>query len=169
MAVLGGHRCGDELGLAAGPVRRHDQAAGDHVGDRRAVVAADQMQAQVHRGGLARRREHAAVVDVEHVRVDRHPGIARGQFLGVGPVRGRAPPVQQAGGGEHERARAQGDHPRARLVGRAHRVDQVGRRVLVDVGQGGDDHGVGVRQPVEPAVRLQQEPADPDGARGRRP
>ena len=45
MAVLGGHRCGDELGLATGPVGRHDQAPGDHVGDRRAVVAADQMQA----------------------------------------------------------------------------------------------------------------------------
>ena len=87
--------------------------AGPDVGDRRAVVTADQMQAQVHRCGLARRREHAAVVDVEHVRVDLHPGIARGQFLGVGPVRGRAQPVQQAGGGEHEHARAQGDHPRA--------------------------------------------------------
>ena len=74
MAVLGGHRGGDELGLAAGPVRRHDQAAGDGVGDRRAVVAADQVQAQVDRRGLAGRGEHAAVVDVEHVRVDLHPG-----------------------------------------------------------------------------------------------
>ena len=127
------------------------------------------MQAQVHRRGLARGREHAAVVDVEHVRVDRHPGIARGQLLGVGPVRGRAQPVQQAGGGQHERARAQRDHPRARLVGRAHRLDQVGRRVLVDVRQGGDDHGAGARQPVEPAVRLQQEPADPHRRACRRP
>ena len=54
-------------------------------------------------------------------------------------------------------------------MGRADRLDQVGRRVLVDVRQGGDDHGVGVRQPVEPAVRLQQEPADPDGVRAAHP
>ncbi|MEO3830030.1 hypothetical protein [Actinomadura sp. B10D3] len=40
MVVLGGHRGGDELGLPAGPVRRDDQAAGDRVGDRRAVVEA---------------------------------------------------------------------------------------------------------------------------------
>jgi hypothetical protein len=33
MAVPGGYRSGDELGLATGPVGRHDQAAGDHVGD----------------------------------------------------------------------------------------------------------------------------------------
>jgi hypothetical protein len=46
MVVLGGHRRGYELCLAAGPVRRYDQAAGDSVGDRRAVVEADEVQAR---------------------------------------------------------------------------------------------------------------------------
>ena len=68
VVVLGGYRGGDELGLAAGPVRRHDQAAGDRVGDHRAVVAADQMQAQIRRGGLA--RVHALS---PHISGDRSP------------------------------------------------------------------------------------------------
>jgi hypothetical protein len=64
-------------------------------------------------------------------------------------MRRRTAPVQQTGGGQHERARAERGHARACLVGRAHRVDQLGGRVLVDVGPAGDDHGVGALEPVE--------------------
>ena len=60
----------DVLGLAAVPVRRYDGAAGHLVGDGRAVVAAHDVQAQVDAGGDARRGEHVAVVDEQHVRVD---------------------------------------------------------------------------------------------------
>lgn len=68
VVVPGGYRGGDELRLATGPVRRHDQTAGDGVGDGRTVVEADEVQTQVQRGGLARGGEHAAVVHVEHIR-----------------------------------------------------------------------------------------------------
>ncbi len=79
---------------------------------------------------------------------------------------GRAPSVQQSGGGQHERARAQGGHARPRLVGRTHRADEIGGRVLVGVRPAGNDHGVGMpEEPVEPLVGLQPEPAEPYGVR----
>jgi hypothetical protein len=93
-------------------VRRYDETAGDEVGDRRAVIAAYQVQAQVHRGGLARGGEHPAVVDVEHIRVDLHEGVTGGELAGMRPVGGGAQSVEQAGGGQHEGAGTQGDHPR---------------------------------------------------------
>ena len=166
VVVAGGHRGGDELGLAAGPVRRHDEAAGDGVGDRRAVVEADQVQAQVQRGGLARGGEHAAVVDVEHVRVDLHPGMAGGQRGGVRPVRGRAPAVQQPGGGQHERARCTG-RPPARPPRGPRAPPRPGRRAAPRRRRrsAGTITVSACGQPVEPVVGLQREPADPHGAR----
>lgn len=40
-------------------------------------------------------------------------------------------------------------------MGRAHRVDRVGGRFHVDVGPAGDDHGVGLAQPLQSMVGLQ--------------
>lgn len=40
------------------------------------LVETHQVQAQLHRGGLAGRGEHAAVVQVEHVRIDLNPRVA---------------------------------------------------------------------------------------------
>ena len=58
----------DELRLPALPFQRHHRQPGGVGGDRGAVVAADQVQAQVQAGGGARRGEDLAVVDVEDVR-----------------------------------------------------------------------------------------------------
>ena len=55
-------------------------------------------------GRDAGRREHVAVVDVEHAGVDGHVRELAREPLGVAPVRGGAAAVEQAGGGEHERA-----------------------------------------------------------------
>src|SRR6266487_317488 len=63
-------RLDDVLRLTAATVWRHYQLAGDPVGDRRAVVMADQVQAQVDPCRHARRGEHLAVVDVQGSRVD---------------------------------------------------------------------------------------------------
>ncbi len=107
MVARGGEGGGDELGLAAVSVWWDDQAAGDLVGVGRAVVEADQVQAQVHGGGLARGGEDVAVVDVEDVRIDGGGRVAPGQFPGVGPVGGGAPAVEQSGRSQDEGARAQ--------------------------------------------------------------
>jgi hypothetical protein len=60
-----GDRAVDVLRLTAVPVGRYDGAAGHVIGDRRAVVAAHHVQAQVDSGRDAGRGEDVAVVDEE--------------------------------------------------------------------------------------------------------
>lgn len=55
LAVRLGNRRVDELSLPAGPVRRYDQPPGDRVGDLRAVIAPDQVQAQIQPPGRTAR------------------------------------------------------------------------------------------------------------------
>jgi hypothetical protein len=107
VVARGGEGGGDELSLAAVAVGWDDQASGDLVGVGRAVVEADQVQAQVHGGGLARGGEDIAVVDVQDVRVDGGRRVASGQFPRVGPVCGGAPAVEQSCRAQDEGTRAQ--------------------------------------------------------------
>ena len=100
------------------PLRRHDHPAGHRAGRRGAELLAPQVQAGVDAGRGAGAGQHAVVVDVEHLGDDpgqREPG---GQLVGVPPVRGAGPAVEQAGLAEHERAGAQRHDPRAALVRR---------------------------------------------------
>jgi hypothetical protein len=60
----------DELGLAALSPRWHHAIPGDGVGHVRAVIRANDVQAQVDSGRQARRGEHVAVVDEQHVLVE---------------------------------------------------------------------------------------------------
>jgi len=154
-----GHGGGDELGLAAGAVRGHHEPPRQRVGHRRTVIDAHEVQAQVEAGRLARRGVDAAVLQVEHLRVDLDQWVPRGQQPGVQPVRGGPPTVQQPGGGQHERPGADGDDPRAALVGRAHRVDELGRLALVHVAAARHDHRVGGDERVQPVRRVGAEPA----------
>ena len=68
----------DELRLAALAPRRHHAVPGDGVGHLRAVIGANDVQAQVDSRGEARRREHVAVVDEQHVLVEQHIADAAG-------------------------------------------------------------------------------------------
>ena len=70
VTALATHIDVNELGLAAVAVRRNDETAGDLVGDVGAVVAPDEVQAEVDACGASGRCEHGAVVDVEDVGVD---------------------------------------------------------------------------------------------------
>ena len=110
------HRCLDELRLSAVAMRRHHEAPRHAVGRRRSPVAADEMQAEVDAGRAARRREQAALVDIEHVRHHADARVGAGQPLAVAPVRGRPLAVQQPGRRQHEHARAERQQPRASLV-----------------------------------------------------
>ena len=55
-----------------------------------------QVQAGVDAGRRARAGDHRIVLDVEHGRIDLGRRVHPGQPLGVPPVRGAAPPVQQS-------------------------------------------------------------------------
>ena len=92
-------------------MRGHHHPAGDHVGDLRAVVEAHEVEAEVDGRGGAGRGEHLTVADVEDagVQVDRR--VLPGQLGRIHPVRRGAPAVEQAGGGQHEGARAERRQP----------------------------------------------------------
>ncbi|GAA3802601.1 hypothetical protein GCM10022403_040860 [Streptomyces coacervatus] len=108
-----GHRALDVLRLTAVAVRWYDGAAGDVVGDGRAVVAAHHVQAQVDAGGDAGRGQDVAVVDEQHVRVDVDLREEALQLVGLRPVRGGGSAVEVAGGGQDEHAVADGGEPGA--------------------------------------------------------
>ncbi len=163
------HRRGHELGLPARTMRRHDQAAGHRVGDGRAVVEVDQVEAEVDGGGLAGGGQHAAVVRVEDVRVHDGLRMTGAELGGVRPVGGGPAAVQQARRSEDERTCAEGGDPGPRLVCRAYGLDQLRGRRLVDVRARGQDHGAGLGEPVQPVIRLDRERADPHRARAAEP
>ncbi|GCB48332.1 hypothetical protein SNL152K_5656 [Streptomyces sp. NL15-2K] len=103
-----GHGTVDVLRLPAVAVRRYDRATGHLVGDRRAVVAAHHVQAQVDPGRDPGGGEHVAVVDEQDVRVDRDLREEPLEAVGVRPVRGGRAAVEAAGGGEDVDAGADG-------------------------------------------------------------
>ena len=126
-ARLGGR--GDELRLPAAAVGGHDQSPRDPVGGRGAEVATHEVDAEVERRRLARRGEHVALVDVEHVGAHVDLRVAAGQVVGVHPVRGRDAAVEQPGRRQHEGAGAQRRDPHAAPVRRAQRLDELRVRV----------------------------------------
>ena len=78
------------------------------------------------------RGQDVALVDVEHVGLDVDARVARGEVGGVAPVGRGAAAVEDAGGGERERAGADRGHARAALVGGAQR-----RRAPAPAGRAG--------------------------------
>lgn len=75
-------------------------------------IFGDEGQREVERGGDSRRGEHRPVPDIDRVGVDGDPGMAAGQHLGEGPMRGRPPTVEQARRGQHRGSGAdRGDPP----------------------------------------------------------
>ena len=59
-------------------------------------------------------------------------------------MRGRPPPVEQTGGGEHEGAQAQTDDDNTAIVGRTQQVERRLRRRLARITPGRDDDDLGV-------------------------
>src|SRR5439155_25412375 len=107
VAVLfGPHQPIDVLGLSAMALWWCDQVAGACVGRGRAVVTADQMEAQIDASCDTGGREEVAVVDEEAVRQHLDLGEAALQLVGPSPMRRRATSVEDAGQGEGESARA---------------------------------------------------------------
>jgi hypothetical protein len=71
-------------------------------GHRRAMVLADQMQAQVHAGRSPGRGQKVAVIDIEHIGFNLYPGIPSRELRRKLPMSRRAPSVKETGRREHE-------------------------------------------------------------------
>src|SRR5207245_10212451 len=76
------------------------------VSSRRAVVAANEMEAQVDARRHARRRKDVAVVDEQAVGQHVDAGMTTLQFGGPAPMGCGRTPVEEPGGSEGERAGA---------------------------------------------------------------
>lgn len=135
------------------------------VGDLGAVVAPDDVQSEIERGGAAGRGQHVAVVDEEHVGFQVDRGKAQPELLGQIPVDRRPAPVEQAGLGERERARAEAHQAGAALVGAAQGGEQGRAGRGLDVRAVGHDHRMGVLDLVEAPHRADAEQGVAHGGR----
>ena len=155
---LGPHRCG-ELGLASRAAQEHDQPPGDGLGNVGAEVVLDECDREVDPGGHPGRGPDRAVAVVQGVGLDPHGRVPVGQLRRSRPVGGDRAPVQQTGGGQHERARAH----RTRSPGAPGRGREPGEQgrvpggVAHPVAAGHDDGVAGLI--VEPMVGVQHESA----------
>ncbi len=140
----------DVLTLTAVALRRDHHPAGDHVGDRAAQLAAHQVQARVDAGGGARAGDQVAVVDEEDVAVHLGRRIAPRQLVGVHPVRGAGPAVEQSGRARDERPRTHGQDDGPGIRGGTQRGQRLRRIVLVD--DRGHGHQVGTDELAEVVV-----------------
>src|SRR6185503_18166486 len=104
-----------ELRLPTGAFERPHRKPRDRRRDVGTQVATNHVNAEIETGGGARRCQDAAIVDVEHVRVDIDGRMTMGKIGGGKPVRRGAEAVEEAGGREYERAGANRRHAGAAL------------------------------------------------------
>jgi len=100
----------DELRLPTCAFERHHRKPRDRRRDVGAQVATNHVDAEIETGGGASRRQDAAVVDVEDIRVEIDGRMAKGKIGGGQPVGRGAEAVEKAGGRQHERAGANRRH-----------------------------------------------------------
>ena len=100
---------GAELGLVPRAAQEHHQMPGDIEGRVPAEVVFHQGQREVDPGGDPRRGGDVPVPDEDRIRIDAQRRVLGGQRAAVGPVGRHPPPVEQAGLGEQEGARAHRD------------------------------------------------------------
>ena len=143
----------DVLALPAVALRGDDHPAGDLVGHLRTQLPAHQMQAGVDTCGGARAGDQVAVVDEQHVSVHPSGGVGGGQVVGMHPVRGTRPAVEQARGTGQERARTHRQDGRAGFDGPSHRSQRLGQ--VVRSRDCRDRDQIGTDQFIEPVIGSQ--------------
>ncbi|SKT92078.1 Uncharacterised protein [Mycobacteroides abscessus subsp. abscessus] len=124
------NRLRDELTLTTGTLGRHHHAARDPVGDFTAQLATHQMQTGIDARSGPGAGDQITVVHEQHVTIHGRRRVLASQRVGVHPVSGAAPTVQQAGRTGDECARADGQDGRASLRGGPHRVKRLLRIAL---------------------------------------
>ena len=100
-----------ELRLPAGPAVIDHELLRGTLGDRLAEILGDQRQREIDAGGDAGRGPDRAVADENAVGLDADAGDRRGRTRRRGPMRGRAPAVEQPGRSKDEGARADARDP----------------------------------------------------------
>ena len=158
------HRRVDVLSLAPLALGRDDELAGELGGDLGAVVLADHVQAQVDAGGAPGRGQDVALVNEQDAGIHRHPGMLACEQAAFCPVRGGAAAVEQPGGGQGERARAQRHDPAAPCVRLPQHIEHRGR---VRRGRDGRQHDHRARGADLPGPVGRQDPESAVG--GHRP
>lgn len=101
-----GERGVDVLALATLAMRGNYHPTRDPVSDRRAIMLPDELQTGVDARRRPSARDDLFLEPIERVTVDRNTREGGLKGLGIAPVRGGAPPVQDAGLREGERPRA---------------------------------------------------------------
>ena len=149
-----GNRLRDDLRAIAFALARDHQPARDRVRDGGAEVASHQVQAGVDARGAARRGHDRAFIDVECVidRFDRGIALAQGREMAV--MRGRAPAIEQSGGGEHEHAGTDRDDSRAAQMRGTQRAHEARGRHFIAAAPARDHNGARRAQQLQPAVHV---------------
>jgi hypothetical protein len=150
-----------ELRLATGAAHEHHEPAGHVEREVAAVVVVDERERKIDAGRDAGAREDVAVAHVDGIGLDGDLREEARERVALAPVRGRAPAVEQARGGEHERAGADTGDPARGARPASQRAEESfvarrGRRALAT----GDDQRVDrAAQLVECPRRDERQPA----------
>ncbi len=105
------------LCLAALTMRWHHHAPCHAAGDLGAVPLPHEVQAAVDAGSNASLRQHIAINDIQHLAVHPDTRVAATKFFRPQPVGGGRAPIQNAGGGQHERPKTQPNQTGAAFMG----------------------------------------------------
>ncbi len=143
-----------ELRLAALTMRRNDQPARYLIRYLRTIVASNQMQAEVESRGAAGGGENAALIYVKNIRIDTNLGKSALQRLGIAPVSGRAPAIEQSGCRKHECTRTDGQNPRTPLMRAPQSLEYFVRHRYVDARPSRDHDCAGGGQTLQAVCRL---------------
>ena len=101
--------------LTAGTAQKNHQGARHAQRQFRPQIFFDQRQRQINAGGYSRRGVNISVTNEDRIGVELDGWKALDHLLTKVPVRRRAPPVEQAGGGQRERAAANRSDPTRRI------------------------------------------------------
>ena len=128
------------------------------VGDPLAVMAAQQIEAEIDPRRDPRRGGDAPVLDIERAGIDGSLGIAALKLVRPRPVGRAAPPVQQPGGPQHECPGADRGDLRAARMGLAQRGQQRRGQGRLGVLDPRHDHQIGPREAAQTLRRHQHQP-----------
>jgi hypothetical protein len=106
---------GAELRLTARAAKKDDEGARHEQRQFRAPVFFDQRQRQINAGSHSRRGVDIPITNKDRIGIELDGGKTFGHSPAKMPVRRRAPPVEQAGGGQGERAHADRPDPPRRI------------------------------------------------------
>ena len=117
---------GAELRLVPRPSQEEHQPAGDGERGLVAEVVLDEREREVDARGDSGGGEDVAVTNEDRVGFDLNSRMTARECLARGPVSGRAPAVEEPGGGEHEGAGADRRHPAGVAGEGADAADELG-------------------------------------------